>query len=262
LSLRRQLALLGLSRQGWYYVRKPESQENLILMNLIDKIYTKRPFYGYRKIQWELKTKEGKDVNLKRVYRLMREMGIAGIVPQKNLSAPGKEGWVMPYLLKKIRIERPNQVWAVDITYIRLLDGFCYLVAVMDWYSRFVLSWRLSNTLDGGFCMACLEKAVEIAQGVPNVLNSDQGSQFTSREWVETLTLMGTQVSHDGAGRAIHNVMIERVWRSLKYENVYLKGYSTMEQARRGIDEYFEFYNYDRPHQTLDNEIPATLYLK
>ncbi len=179
-----------------------------------------------------------------------------------NLSAPGIDGWIMPYLLRKLSIERANQVWAVDITYIRLQEGFCYLVAIMDWYSRFVLSWRLSNTLDGGFCMRCLENAVEFAQGAPEILNSDQGSQFTSREWVETVCLLGSQVSHDGAGRALHNVMIERVWRSLKYEDIYLKGYSDMTQAGKGIGEYFLLYNYDRPHQTLDYQIPATLYLK
>ena len=246
----RQCELLSLSRSTFYYQGNPEASEaDLNLMRRLDEMHLKRPFYGSRRLTGWLRD-EGHDINRKRVQRLMRKMGIAAIYPKKNTSQPGQGHKIYPYLLKGLEINQPGQVYCTDITYIPMAKGFVYLVAVMDWYSRKVLSWRVSNTMDSDFCVDALEEAIR-CYGAPEIFNTDQGSQFTSDAFSSVLKASDIKISMDGKGRWIDNVFIERLWRSVKYEEVYLKAYESMAQAKVGIGEYFKFYNAQRKHQTL-----------
>ena len=232
---------------------------NLELMRRIDEVYTEWPFYGSRKITEHLNV-EGWEVDRKRIRRLMRLMGIEAIYPKPRTTKSSPEHRKYPYLLRGLKIAHPDHVWATDITYIRLRQGFVYLVAVMDWFSRYVLSWRLSNTLDSSFCVEALQAALQRA-GPPAIFNTDQGSQFTSTDFTDCLTAFGIDISMDGRGRAVDNIMVERLWRSVKYEEVYLKDYRTMSEAASNLDEYFSFYDNVRLHQALDYQTPAAVYL-
>ena len=256
----RQCELVGVSRATVYAQRVPKQadESDLELMRLIDEQYTRRPFYGSRKMVAYLLT-QGHLVNRKRVQRLMRVMGLAGMAPGPNTSRPHPQHKVYPYLLRGVEVARPNQVWSTDITYIRLAHGFVYLVAVIDWYSRRVLSWRISNTLDTVFCVDCLEEALH-RYGNPEMFNTDQGCQFTSESFTGVLKAHGIAISMDGRGRALDNIFVERLWRSVKYEDVYLKGYSNAMELMIGLAEYFVFYNDERPHQSLGNRTPAEVY--
>ena len=258
ISVRRQCDLLGVNRSGVYYQPAGESEENLMLMRLIDEQYTRRPIYGSRRLVAWLRG-QGRGVNRKRVARLMEVMGIQAIYPKPRLSQPGEGHKIYPYLLEGVEVTRVNQVWSTDITYIRMAGGFVYLVAVMDWFSRFVLSWALSVTMEVGFCMEALQRAFR--RGRPEIFNSDQGSQFTSDQFTGALQARGIAVSMDGRGRCFDNIFIERLWRSLKYEEVYLRDYQHVAEARAGIGKYFKFYNFDRPHQSLSYRTPAGIYL-
>ncbi len=258
LSIRRQCALLGVSRASWYYEPAEESEENLRLMRLIDEQYTRAPFYGSRRMTARLR-QQGYEVNRKRVRRLMKLMGIEAVYPKPNLSQPEEGHRIYPYLLKDVEIERVNQVWSTDITYIRMAHGFVYLVAVMDWFSRFVLSWALSLTLELDFCVEALKRALR--RGRPEIFNSDQGSQFASDQFTGELVVRGIAVSMDGRGRCLDNIFMERLWRSLKYEEVYLRDYALVPEARAGVGNWFRFYNHERPHQSLGYRTPAGLYL-
>jgi putative transposase len=257
ISLRRQCELLGVNRSGLYYEPAGESEENLRLMRLLDEQYTRAPFYGSRKMTEWLAT-QGHVVNRKRVSRLMALMGLAAVYPKPRLSQPGEGHKIYPYLLRGVSVERANQVWSTDITYIRMAQGFVYLVAVMDWYSRFVLSWALSLTMELDFCVEALKCALR--RGRPGIFNSDQGSQFTSELFTGELEGRRIAVSMDGRGRCMDNIFIERLWRSLKYEEVYLKDYESVAEARAGIERYLRFYNYERLHQSLDYRTPAAIY--
>jgi len=258
LSVRRQCELLGVNRSGLYYASAGESEENLRYMRLIDEQYTKTPFYGSRKMTKWLVT-EGYPVNRKRIARLMEVMGIEAVYPKPKLSQPGEGHKIYPYLLRGTTVERVNQVWSTDITYIRMAQGFVYLVAVMDWFSRYVLSWSVSLTMEIDFCMEALRSALR--RGRPEIFNSDQGSQFTSEKFTAELVAKQIAISMDGRGRCMDNIFIERLWRSLKYEEVYLKDYESVTEARTGIERYFRFYNQERIHQSLDYRTPATIYL-
>lgn len=257
MSIRRQCGLLGLSRSSYYYEAASVSEETLKLMNCIDMINTDYPFYGSRKITVALK-KEGWPTGRERVRHLMRKMGIETIYPKPNLSRRRLDHAVYPYLLKGIMINRPNYVWSSDITYIRLNHGFLYLVAVIDWYSRYVLSWRLSNSLDNDFCIEALEDALQ--QGCPTIFNTDQGAQFTSKNHIDILKSKGIKISMDGKGRAFDNIFVERLWRTVKYEEVFIKGYETGLDAKRGLSTYFPFYNTKRFHQSLDYNTPHEVH--
>lgn len=257
ISLRRQCQLLGVNRSGLYYQARCESPENLKLMRLIDEEYTRRPFYGSRKMMLSLQG-QGHAVGRHRVRRLMRLMGLEAVYPKPRLSQPGEGHKVYPYLLNGVNITRVNQVWSTDITYIRMAEGFVYLVAVMDWYSRFVLSWALSLTLEVDFCLDALERALR--RGRPEIFNSDQGSQFTSDKFTGILAKRGVTISMDGRGRCLDNIFIERLWRSLKYEEVYLREYTRVPEARTGIGNWFRFYNHQRFHQSLDYKTPAAVF--
>ena len=257
LSIRRQCGLLGLNRSTLYYPGLGEREENLRLMRLIDEQYLRCPFYGSRRMTIWLRSL-GEEVNRKRVQRLMRTMGLEAIYPKPRLSAGGKEHKIYPYLLRNVRVTRPNQVWATDITYIGLSQGFMYLVAILDWYSRYVLSWRLSNSLEETFCIEALEEA--LAWQCPEIFNSDQGVQFTSRAFTSRLEERGVAISMDGRGRVFDNIFIERLWRTVKYEDIYLRDYETVPELRHGLDDYFTFYCYERPHQSLDNRTPWEVY--
>lgn len=257
MSVRRQCELLGLSRSSVYYEAAPESKENLALMRLIDEQYTRRPFYESRRIAKWLQSK-GKEVNRKRVQRLLRVMGLEAVYSKPNLSKAGRGHKVYPYLLRNVSIERVNQVWSADITYVPLPSGFMYLAATIDWFSRYVVSWRLSNTLDGSFCQEMLEEA--LGRGRPEVFNTDQGVQFTAEAWTGRLEKAGVSVSMDGRGRCLDNVFVERLWRSVKYEDVYLRGYESVRELERGLQEYFTFYNGERLHQSLGYRPPLEVY--
>lgn len=259
ISISRQCELLGLARSSFYYEIQPETEQNLRLMAMLDKQYTARPYYGVRKMTAWLAT-QGEIVNHKRVRRLLRKMGLEAIYPKPNLSRPQDNARKYPYLLREEKITAPNQVWSTDITYIPLPQGYVYLVAVIDWYSRYVLSWELSNTMDITFCLSALEKA--LAQNTPKIFNSDQGSQFTSTAFTGRLEKEGILVSQDGRGRALDNIFVERLWRSVKYEEVYIKGYTSVIEAYRGLEEYFDFYNKERMHQSLDYQTPAMIHFK
>ena len=234
-----------------------ETEQNLEIMKLIDMLYMKYPFYGSRSMTTVL-NRQGHRVNRKRVQRLMRLMGIQAIYPKPRLSIAAKDHKIYPYLLKKLTIDRSDQVWCADITYIQLAYGFVYLVAVMDWFSRFVLAWRLSNTIDTEFCLDALDEALE--KGKPDIFNTDQGSQFTSNAHTKRLKDAGIKISMDGRGRVFDNILIERLWRSLKYQDIYIKEYNAVMELNAGLDAYFQFYNYERPHQSLDNKTPAMVY--
>ena len=257
LSVRRQCELLGLNRATFYYEPAGETPENLRLMRRIDQEYTAHPFYGSRKMTRWLNDHDER-VNRKRVQRLMRLMGLEAIYPKPRLSAGGVGHCIYPYLLRDVAIARPDQVWSTDITYVPLADGFMYLAAVIDWYSRYVLAWRLSNTLDGSFCLDMLEEA--LGRGRPEVFNTDQGVQFTATAWTGRLESAGVQVSMDGRGRCLDNIFVERLWRSVKYEDVYLRGYERVPELVTGLGRYFPFYNEERPHQSLDYQTPAVVY--
>lgn len=258
LPIYRQCELLGLNRSSYYYKPAEESPYNLLLMNLIDRRYTLTPYYGVpRMTDWLYR--QGHQVNRKRVARLMNLMGIEAIYPKPKTSRKNKEHKIYPYLLKGLPIERVNQVWATDITYIRMAKGFVYLVAIMDWFSRYVLSWSISNTMDLYFCLEALDAA--LSQATPEIFNSDQGSQFTSPKFTGMLTDRGVKVSMDGRGRVFDNIMIERLWRSVKYEEVYLKDYRSVDDVIQGIGSYFELYNQDRAHQSLGRKFPRQVYL-
>ena len=257
ISVRRQCELLGVNRSGLYYRPAEESQENLRLMRLIDEEYTRHPFFGSRRMTAWL-CDQGHPVNRKRVSRLMEVMGIEAVYPKPRLSQPGEGHKIYPYLLKGVEITRVNQVWSTDITYIRMAEGFVYLVAVMDWFSRYVLSWALSLTMELDFCVEALQRALR--RGRPEIFNSDQGSQFTSEKFTGELGRRGIAISMDGRGRCFDNIFIERLWRSLKYEEIYLREYALVPEARAGIGNWFRFYNQERPHQSLDYRTPAKLY--
>jgi putative transposase len=259
ISVRRQCELLDVSRASLYYQPAGESEENLLLMRLLDEQYTRTPFYGSRRMKIWLR-EQGYVVNRKRLVRLMQLIGIEAIYQKPKLSQPGEGHKIYPYLLEDVAVTRVNQVWSTDITYIRMAHGFVYLVAVMDWYSRFVLSWALSVSLELPFCLEALEQALR--WGRPEIFNSDQGSQFTSEKFTGVLEVRGVAVSMDGRGRCLDNIFIERLWRSLKYEEVYLRDYRLVSEARTGIGRYFQFYNYERPHQSLAYRTPADLYQK
>jgi putative transposase len=259
LSVRRQCELMGLSRSSLYYQPACETAENLHLMRQMDEQYLKTPFYGSRRMTVWL-NRQGYAVNRKRVQRLMRLMGLEAIYPRPRTSIVNPSHKIYPYLLRDLAIIHPHQVWSTDITYIPMPQGFMYLVAILDWYSRYVLSWRLSNTLDGSFCLEALEEA--LALGKPRIFNSDQGVQFTSLEFTGRLETAGIAISMDGRGRALDNVFVERLWRSVKYEDVYIKDYGSVVELETGLTEYFQLYNHHRPHQSLNYQTPAWVHFQ
>jgi putative transposase len=258
LSIRRQCELIGLSRATYYWQPAGESALNLQLMRLIDEEYTRAPFYGSRKMTARLNNEHGVAVNRKRVARLMREMGLQAVYARPRTSVSHKEHKKYPYLLRGLTIDRPNQVWCADMTYVPMPNGFMYLVAVMDWFSRFVLAWQLSNSLDGAFCLAALRLALRQAQ--PEIFNTDQGVQFTANDFTGELAAADIQISMDGRGRVFDNIFIERLWRSVKYEDIYIKEYDTVSALAAGLETYFHLYNYERPHQSLDYQVPADIH--
>lgn len=260
LSISRQCDMLGLARSSYYRPRAltTESGENIELMRHIDEEFLKHPFYGSRKMRDYLNRK-GFQVNRKRIRRLMRLMGIKSVAPQPNTSKPRKEHKVYPYLLKNKEITTPDQVWCSDITYIRLANGFVYLTAVMDWASRFVLSWEVSITMDDEFCVSALSSAIR-SYKTPEIFNTDQGSQYTSNAFTGKLKEQGIKISMDGKGRYLDNIFIERLWRSVKYEKVFLEEFETVSDLTKGLKEYFNFYNYERPHQSFSRKTPAEIY--
>lgn len=257
LSIRRQCELIGLNRSSFYYQPAGESAYNLLLMRLIDEQYLRTPFYGWPRMTVYLR-RQGHRVNPKRVRRLLQLMGLQAIYPKPRttLAAPGHK--VYPYLLRGLAISRPLQVWSADITYVPMQSGFMYLVAVIDWFSRYVLAWELSNTLDGLFCRVALEQSLQ--QGTPEIFNTDQGSQFTALAFTGILESAGIRISMDGRGRALDNVFIERLWRTVKYEDIYLKDYAAVPELESGLQAYFRFYNDERPHQGLDYRTPAEVH--
>lgn len=257
-SITRQADLLGISRSNVYYQPVPVDPFTLSVMHRIDEIYMKRPFYGVRQITSQLHT-EGLMVNHKKVHRLMQEMGIQGVIPKRNLSKNDKEHITYPYLLRNVPIIKVNHVWGTDITYIRMPKGFVYLTVFLDWYSRFILSWRISTTLERGFCLEAAEEAIRV-YGCPEIVNQDQGVQYTHKQYCDLWETNGVRISMDGRGRAMDNIFTERLWRTIKYEEVYLKSYETVAEAMQQIGEYINFYNYERFHQSLNNRRPAEIY--
>ena len=256
----RRCQLLKVPRSTAYYQPAPISAQDLTLMRLIDEIYLQYPFYGSRRLCDELEVR-GQMVNRKRAQRLMRLMGLQALYPRRRTSQPGEGHKIYPYLLRGLPIERANHVWATDITYIPMAKGFMYLVAIIDWYSRRVLSWRVSNTLDTGFCIEALEEALQ-RHGAPQIFNTDQGAQFTSEDFTGALKDHGVEISMDGKGRWVDNVFVERLWRSVKYENIYLHAYETPAALRAGLARYFEFYNARRRHSALDRRTPDAVYFE
>jgi len=261
LSIRRQCELVGLSRASYYYEAASETPENLQLMRLLDEQYMKTPFYGYRRMTVCLR-RAGYAVNPKRIARLMGVMGIEALYPKPRTTMVNPAHKIYPYLLRGVKISYPNQVWSTDITYVPMPHGFMYLVAVIDWFSRYVLSWRLSNTLDSLFCLETLSQA--LTQGKPEIFNTDQGVQFTALSFTSVLEQAGIQISMDGRGRALDNIFIERFCGcplgALKYEDIYLYGYDTVPTLQQGLTRYFQLYNHERPHQSLDYQTPAVVY--
>jgi putative transposase len=257
LSIRRQCELLDLPRSTFYYQPATETEENLRLMRRLDEQYLQTPFYGSRRMAAWLQA-QGHAVNRKRVQRLMRLMGLEGLAPRRRTTqrAPGHR--VFPYLLRNVAITHADQVWSTDITYVPLRNGFVYLTAILDWYSRYVLAWRLSNQLAGTFCLEALDEALAVGQ--PEIFNSDQGRQFTSREFTSRLLERAVAVSMDGRGRALDNAFVERLWRTVKYEEIYLKDYATVDELYEGLSRYFFFYNHERFHQALDYQTPYQVY--
>jgi putative transposase len=258
LSIARQCHLLSISRSSFFYEAKGETAFNLMLMRLIDEQFLETPFYGVRQMTWHLRA-EGQSINEKRIRRLMRLMGLMPIYqrPKTSIKAKGHKIW--PYLLKGRRIDRPNQVWCSDVTYIPMRRGFLYLVVIMDWATRKALAWRLSNTLEADFCVEALNEAL-IRFGAPDIMNTDQGSQFTSWAWTDRLRKAGVKISMDGKGRFLDNIFVERLWRSLKYECVYLYAWNGGREARAGIGKWIEFYNDRRPHSALGGRTPNAVY--
>lgn len=260
ISVRKQCELLGLPRSSYYREPAGESEENLELMRLIDEEYTRHPFYGSRKMKKYLRSL-GYKVNRKRVQRLMNLMGLSSIAPKKKTTIAGEGHKIYPYLLRNLDINRPDLVWCSDITYIRLRGGFVYLTVVMDWYSRYVLSWEVSVTMDEHFCVSALERALRL-HDKPDIFNTDQGSQYTGAAFTGVLKDHGIRISMDGKGRAMDNIMVERLWRTVKYEDIYIKDYETVEDLKKGLRQYFWFYNNERPHQSLDDRTPAEAYFE
>jgi len=257
ISIRRQCDLIGLNRSSFYMKPATESVLNLHLMRLIDEQYLKTPFYGYPRMTAQLR-RAGYAVNPKRVARLMQIMGLKALFPKHktSISAPGHK--IYPYLLRGMTITHSNQVWSTDITYIPMKSGFMYLVAIIDWFSRYILTWRLSNTLDGAFCVVALNQA--LANGQPKIFNTDQGSQFTAHAFTQPLLDANIRISMDGRGRALDNIFIERFWRTIKYEDIYLKDYETVPALKIGLTDYFDFYNHQRLHQSLEYRTPFEVY--
>lgn len=263
MSLTRQTELLGISRSSLYYQPRPVDPFTLDVMNRIDEINTRWPYFGSRKIRAKLNSNFKREslglrVNRKRVRRLMRVMGIEAVYPKKHTSIPDKQHKVYPYLLRGLTINRPNQVWGIDITYIRLVNGWIYLTAIIDWFARFVLAWETSISLEKEMVINAVKKAFEI--NLPDILNSDQGSQMTSADYIKTVEAEGVKISMDGRGRAFDNIFTERLWRSVKHEEVYLKEYHTPKEAKLNLDQYFSDYNYERPHQSLNDQMPTEVY--
>ena len=262
LSIARQCELIHLPRSSYYRANDvsmiTETPENLKFMRLIDEEYTRHPFYGSRNLCSYLR-RLGHVVNRKRIQRLMRIMGLVSVAPKPNTSKRNKGHKIYPYLLRNLIIDYPNQVWCTDITYVRMQGGFVYLVAIMDWYSRKVLSWEVSNTMEDDFCISALESAIRL-HGAPGMFNTDQGSQFTSTDFTAVLSQNDIKISMDGKGRWVDNVFIERLWRSVKYEDIYLKEYRTVVALRQGLKAYFRFYNKERPHQSFDSYTPEEVY--
>lgn len=260
ISIVRQCELLGISRSGYYYKPKQTNESTLKIMDEIDKIYTEFPFYGRRKMNRELK-RRGYDSGERQTARLMGKMGLRAIYPkEKGLSMSNKDHIKYPYLLKGVDIERSNQVWATDITYVRVKGGFVYLTAYIDWFSRFITGWELSNTLTTDFCIDALEKG--LSYGYPEMVNSDQGAQYTSHDYINTLSDYEIQISMDHKGRCFDNIIIERFWRNIKYEQIYIHEYETVRQAKALIEEYILKYNYHRLHESIDYQVPAERYFK
>jgi putative transposase len=258
LSVRQQCQLLGLSRSSLCYVAKGENELNLLLMRHLDEQYTRTPYYGVLRMEAFLRGL-GHDVNEKRVRRLLRQMGLEAIYQKQGLSQPNPEHKVYPYLLRNISIQRIDQVWSTDITYIRLASGFVYLMAVIDWHSRYVLGWALSTSLDADFCIEAVAKLVRGRRC--EIFNTDQGSQFTTPRFTDPLLELGIKISMDGRGRALDNIFVERLWRTVKYEYVYLQDIQSVQEAREGFKQYFNFYNHERLHQSLGYKTPAQVYL-
>jgi putative transposase len=257
MAVSRQCQIIGLSKTAYYYHKRPLNPEMKKLLDAVDEIYTKTPFYGTRKIGKELR-KRGFEAGRMRIRSLMNLLGVEAIYPKRRLSIPNKEHRKYPYLMRGVSVTRPNQVWCADITYIRLAHGFVYLVAVLDWYSRHVMAWQLSTTLDANFCLEALREALR--HGTPEIFNVDQGAQFTSREFLDVLEEKGIKISMDGTGRAFDNIFVERFWRSLKYEEVYLKSYESVWDCRWSLKRYMEFYNQERIHQSLEYRTPAEVH--
>ena len=257
LSIRTQCDLLGLNRSTLYYQPVETDEYTLSLMRLIDEQFTRTPFYGVPKMTAWLR-RQGHHVNPKRIRRLMRLLGLEAIYPKPKLSRPNLQHKVYPYLLRNVHIGRVNQVWSTDITFVRLFHGFIYLTVVMDWLSRYVLSWSISNSLEIEFCIDALERALH--QGTPEIFNTDQGAQFTSPRFIKILLNKEIAISMDGRGRVLDNIFVERLWRSVKYEEVYLHDYQSVAEARQGIKRYFQLYNYERPHQSLNYKTPAEVF--
>lgn len=249
--------MAGLARSSYYYRAAGEAEDNLGLMHLLDEQYTRTPYYGIRRMTAWLRT-AGHQVNHKRVARLLRQMGLQAIYPKPHLSLGGPQHKVYPYLLHGLVIRRPNQVWGTDITYIRLRQGFVFLVAIMDWFSRYVLAWEVSVTMDTSFCLSALESALR--QGKPDIFNSDQGSQFTCEDFTGKLLNAGVRISMDGRGRVFDNIFVERLWRTVKYEEVYLKDYESVPLAIASLSAYFRFYNGERLHQSLGYRTPRSVF--
>ena len=260
LSVKRQCELAGVARSTLYARRqeRPEAEQDMELSRILDELYTAHPFYGSRRMVLALRQR-GYPVNRKRVQRLMRQMGLAGMAPGPLTSRPHPENKVYPYLLRGVAVTRPNQVWSSDITYVRLPRGFVYLTTILDWYSRKVLSWRISNTMDAAFCIDALTEALE-HHGAPEIFNSDQGSQYTSKAFIDVLKEHHVAISMDGRGRAFDNIFVERLWRTVKYEDIYLRGYSSINELTLGLTDYFRFYNAERPHQSLEYQTPDQVY--
>lgn len=258
LSIRRQCELVGLNRSTFYWEPAGESPFNLQLMRLIDEEYTRAPFYGYRKMTARLNNHHGYQVNHKRVARLMQKMGLQAVYPRPRTSIPDQQHKKYPYLLRGLAINRPNQVWAADITYVPMPLGFMYLVAIMDWFSRYVVAWQLSNTLDGAFCLEALRLALR--HGQPDIFNTDQGVQFTAYDFTGELETAKIRISMDGRGRVFDNIFVERLWRTVKYEDIYIKEYATVQALVAGLHDYFQLYNYERPHQSLGYQVPADVH--
>jgi putative transposase len=257
LSVRHQCELIGLNRSSLYYQPVGESAYNLRLMRLLNEQYTRTPFYGWPRMTAYLR-RAGHEINPKRVRRLMRLMGLQAIYPKPRTSIPAPGHKRYPYLLRGLKITRPGQVWSTDITYVPLQRGFMYLIAVIDWFSRYVLAWQLSNTLDGLFCRVALRQALE--QGKPDIFNTDQGAQFTAVEFTDILENAGIRISMDGRGRALDNVFVERLWRTVKYEDIYIRDYGSVPELETGLNAYFHFYNHERLHQSLDYRTPAEVH--